>query len=62
MGECVKNVNVFIQTSDKLVEFRQNAPPTLSPSPALETLTTEKETAENALIKALDRAITNEIE
>ena len=57
-----KAANIFIQTSDKLVEFRQNAPPTLSPSLALDALTTEKETAENALIKAIDSAITNEID
>ena len=36
--------------------------PTLSPSPALDALTIEKETAENALIKAIDSAITNEID
>ena len=47
------------------MEFRQNAlasAPTLSPSPALDALTTEKETAENALFKAIDSAIANEID
>ena len=63
LNESIRNAaNTFFQTSDKLVEFRQNAPPTLSPSLALDALTTEKETAENALIKAIDSAITNEID
>jgi signal transduction histidine kinase len=63
LKESIRNAtNAFFQASDKLVEFRQNAPPTLTPSPALDALTTEKETAENALIKAIDSAITNEIE
>jgi signal transduction histidine kinase len=44
------------------VELGQSAIPTLSPSPALEALTIEKETAENALVKAIDTAITNEID
>ena len=63
LNESISNAaNAFFQASDKLVEFRQNAPPTLSPSLALDALTTEKETAENALIKAIDSAITNEID
>jgi signal transduction histidine kinase len=56
--------NAFFQTSDKLVELRQNvlaSAPTLSPSPALDALTIEKETAEAALFKAIDIAIANEI-
>ena len=47
------------------MELRQSvlaSAPTLSPSPALDALTIEKETAENALFKAIDTAITNEIE
>ena len=57
--------NAFFQTSDKLVKLRQNvlaSAPTLSPSPALDALTIEKETAEAALFKAIDTAIANEIE
>jgi signal transduction histidine kinase len=63
LNESIRNAaNTFFQTSGKLVELRQSATPTLSPSPALEALTIEKETAENALIKAIDIAITNEID
>jgi signal transduction histidine kinase len=57
-----KAAGLFFQTSGKLVELGQSATPTLSPSPALEALTIEKETAENALIKAIDTAISNEID
>ena len=66
LKESIRNAaNAFFQKSDKLVEFRQSAlasAPTLSPSPALDALTIEKETAENALFKAIDTAISNEIE
>jgi methyl-accepting chemotaxis protein len=64
--ESIRNAaNEFIQTSDKLVELRQSAlmsVPTLPPSPALETLTIEKETTENALFTAIDAAIANELD
>jgi signal transduction histidine kinase len=46
------------------VDLRQSAlasVPTLSPSPILDALTIAKETAENALFKAIDSAIANEI-
>jgi signal transduction histidine kinase len=63
LNESIRNsASTFFQTSGKLVELGQSATPTLSPSPALEALTIEKETAENALIKAIDTAITNEID
>jgi nitrogen fixation/metabolism regulation signal transduction histidine kinase len=66
LNESIRNAaNAFIQASDKLVEFRQSAvasSPTLSPSSALEALTTEKETAETALFKAIDTAVTNEVD
>ena len=66
LKESIHNAtNAFFQTSNKLVELRQSAlasAPTLSPSPAPEALTIEKETAENALFKAIDTAIANEIE
>ena len=66
LKESIRNAaNAFFQASDKLVEFRQSAlasAPTLSPSPALDALTIGKETAENALFKAIDTAISNEIE
>ena len=66
LNESIHNAaNVFFQTSDKLVVLRQSAlalAPTLSPSPALEALIIEKETAENALFKAIDTAIANETE
>ena len=63
LNESIRNAaNTFFQTSGKLVELGQSATPTLSPSPALEALTIEKETAENALIKAIDSAIANEID
>ena len=63
LNESMRNAtSTFFQTSGKLVELGQSATPTLSPSPALEALTIEKETAENALIKAIDTAITNEID
>ena len=54
--------NAFFLTSNKLVELRQSATPTLSPSPALDALTIEKETAENVLFKAIDSAIAIEID
>lgn len=66
MEESIRNTaNSFFQTSDKLVELRQSAlasAPTLSPAQALEAVTTEKKTAENALFKATDTAIANEID
>ena len=66
LNESIRNAaNAFIQASDKLVELRQSvlaSAPTLSSSPALDALTIEKETAENALFKAIDTAIANEIE
>ena len=63
LNESIRNAaSTFFHTSGKLVELGQSATPTLSPSPALEALTIEKETAENALIKAIDTAITNEID
>ena len=63
LNESIRNAaSTFFQTSGKLVELGQSATPTLSPSPALEALTIEKETAENGLVKALDTAITNEID
>jgi len=64
LKESIRNsANAFFQTSNNLVELRQSAlasAPTLSPSPALEALTIEKETAEAALFKAIERAIANE--
>ena len=63
LNESIRNAaSTFFQTSGKLVELGQSATPTLSPSPALEALTIEKETAENGLVKAIDTAITNEID
>ncbi|MGB8100704.1 MAG: ATP-binding protein [Nitrososphaeraceae archaeon] len=63
LNESIRNTaSTFFQTSGKLVELGQSATPTLSPSPALEALTIEKETAENGLVKAIDTAITNEID
>ncbi|MGC2429430.1 MAG: ATP-binding protein, partial [Nitrososphaeraceae archaeon] len=63
LNEWIRNAaSTFFQTSGKLVELGQSATPTLSPSPALEALTIEKETAENGLVKAIDTAITNEID
>ena len=54
--------NVFIQTADKLVKLRQNAPLiTLSPSPALDALSIKNE-FEHALLKVIDSAISNEID
>jgi signal transduction histidine kinase len=65
LKESIRNAaNTFFQTSNKLVELKQSAlasASTLSPSPALDALTIEKETAENAIFKAIDSAITNEI-
>ena len=65
LNESIHNAtNAFFQTSDKIVELRQSAlaSATLSPSPAPEALTIEKETAENALFKVIDTAIENEIQ
>ena len=63
LNESIRNAaSTFFQTSGKLVELGQSAIPTLSPSPALEALTIEKETAEKSLVKAIDTAITNEID
>ena len=66
LKESIRNsANAFFQTSNKLVELRQSAlasAPTLSPSATLDALTIEKETAENALFKAIDSAIANEID
>ncbi len=63
LNESIRtSANAFFQASDNLVESRQSATPTLSPSSSLDALTIEKETAENALIKAIDTAITNEID
>ena len=62
MNRIRNAASTFFQTSGKLVELGQSATPTLSPSPALEALTIEKETAENGLVKAIDTAITNEID
>ena len=63
LNESIRNAaSTFFQTSGKLVESGQSATPTLSSSPALEALTIEKETAENALIKAIDTAISHEID
>jgi signal transduction histidine kinase len=66
LNESIRNAAIaFFQTSDKLVGLRQSAlasVPPLSISPTLEALTIEKETAENALIKAIDTAIANEID
>ena len=56
------SANAFFQASDKLVEFDKMRLPLLSPSLALNALTTEKGMAENALMKALDSAITNEVD
>lgn len=65
LKESIRNsANTFFQTSNKLVDLRQSAlasVPTLSPSPILDALTIAKETAENALFKAIDSAIANEI-
>ena len=63
LNESIRNAaSTFFQTSGKLVELGQSATPALSSSPALEALTIEKETAENGLVKAIDTAITNEID
>ena len=63
LNESIHNApNMFFQISGNVVKSRQSATPTLSPSPALEALTIEKNTAENALIKAIDTAIANEID
>jgi signal transduction histidine kinase len=66
LNESIRTAaNAFFQASDKLVELRQSvlaSAPTLSSSPSLDALTIEKETAENALFKAIDTAITNEID
>ena len=64
--ESIRNAaNAFFQTTDKFVEFRQSAltsATTLQSSQAQDALTIEKETAENALFKAIDTAIANEID
>jgi methyl-accepting chemotaxis protein len=66
LNESIRNAaNAFFQASDKLVELRQIAvasSPTLSPSPTLQALIMEKETAETALFKAIDTAVANEVE
>jgi len=63
LNESIRNAaSTFFQTSGKLVELGQSVTPTLSPSLALEALTIEKETAENAVVKTIDTAITNEID
>jgi signal transduction histidine kinase len=66
LNESIRNAaNAFLQATDKLVELRQSAvasSPTLSPSPALEALIVEKETAETALFKAIDTAVANEVD
>jgi methyl-accepting chemotaxis protein len=66
LNESIRNAaNTFFQTTDKLVESRQGAlmsAPTSPPSLGQEALFNEKETAENALFKAIDTAVANELE
>ena len=63
LNESIRNAaNISFKLLINLWNLDKMRSPTLSPSPALDALTTEKETAENALIKAIDSAITNEID
>jgi signal transduction histidine kinase len=65
LNESIRNTaNAFFQTTDKLVDLRQasTSASTLPPTLAQETLVNDKETAENALFKAIDTAISNEVQ
>jgi signal transduction histidine kinase len=65
LNESIRNTaNAFFQTTDKLVDLRQasTSASTLPSTLAQETLVNDKETAENALFKAIDTAISNEVQ